>query len=40
MKLGKLTLVGALALGGLTAVGTLDAKPAAAATNVQKSSNN
>ncbi|MGG0397552.1 DUF5065 family protein [Bacillus toyonensis] len=36
MKLGKLALVGALTFGGLTAVGTLDAKPAAAATNVQK----
>ncbi|EJR80663.1 DUF5065 family protein [Bacillus cereus] len=36
MKLGKLVLVGALALGGLSAVGTLDAKPAAAATSVQK----
>ncbi|MGX5441553.1 DUF5065 family protein [Bacillus thuringiensis] len=37
MKLGKLALVGALALGGLTGLATLDAKPAAAATeNVQK----
>ncbi|HDR7449323.1 TPA: DUF5065 family protein [Bacillus toyonensis] len=36
MKLGKLALVGALALGSLTVVSTLDTKSAAAATNVQK----
>ncbi|MED3127135.1 DUF5065 family protein [Bacillus wiedmannii] len=35
MKLGKLALVGALALGGFTGLATVDAKPAAAAENVQ-----
>ncbi|PGC22779.1 DUF5065 domain-containing protein [Bacillus wiedmannii] len=34
MKLGKLALVGALALGGFTGLATLDAKPAAAAGSV------
>ncbi|ARJ25774.1 DUF5065 domain-containing protein (plasmid) [Bacillus mycoides] len=36
MKLGKLVLIGTLALGSVTAVGAFDAKPAAAATSVQK----
>ncbi|MGM3120127.1 DUF5065 family protein, partial [Bacillus cereus group sp. BC330] len=35
MKLGKLALAGALALGGFTGLAALDTKPAAAASNVQ-----
>ncbi|TKI90058.1 DUF5065 family protein [Bacillus cereus] len=38
MKLGKLALVGALALGGFTGLAALDAKPTDAASNVQAAS--
>ncbi|HDR7163720.1 MULTISPECIES: DUF5065 family protein [Bacillus cereus group] len=38
MKLGKLALAGALALGGLAGFASLDAKPAAAAEKVQAAS--
>ncbi|HDR3313578.1 MULTISPECIES: DUF5065 family protein [Bacillus cereus group] len=40
MKLGKLVLVGALALGGFTGLATLDTKPVAAAEKVQATSTN